>query len=200
MSTSPIISSLLDPVEQAMSEFENVNPEYNNPGGIEYGPLAESYGATSASSGLAIFPSQEAGEAAFNDAYQNYVDQNYSINGLINAWAPPSAGNPNNENYVDYVASESGLNPNESILDQLGIEPTPSGMGLQPKSGYGGSSLTQLLFSQSVVGRGVAIVLGLILIGGGIFMFRPVQENVVQPIKETVKSTVRTAAEGAAAA
>lgn len=163
-------------LEEAIAQFENVNPSYNNPGGIEYGPLASDYGATAAPSGLAIFPNVAEGENAFAAALQNHAGQ--TLQQLIDSWAPPGPSNPNDANYVNFVSQQTGISPNSnsfwsklfSVL-KMGSLGLPWGSLTGSDSGGGG------------LGQAVAVILGIVLIAGGIFLFKPAQDIIIKTAK-----------------
>ena len=196
MSTIPNISAL----EDAMAQFENVNPTYNNPGGIMFGPLAESYGATPAASGLAVFPDQASGLQAFEDALNSYINSGASVTSLVNAWAPPGPLNPNNANYINSVSSATGMDPNTPIMQAAGATPSSSQDGPLHGAatairnaagkivGWFTPSGTNILGSQFIT-----IALGLILIAGGIFLFKPAQQVIVGAAKKAAKAAELTA-------
>lgn len=165
----------MNSLEQAIAQFENVNPSYNNPGGIEYGPLASDYGATAAPSGLAVFPNVAEGEAAFAAALQGHTGQ--TLQQLIDSWAPPGPSNPNDANYVNFVSQQTGISPNSnSFWSKLFSTLKMGTLGLPWGSltgSSGGSGLEQV----------VAVILGLVLIAGGIFLFKPAQDIIIKTAK-----------------
>lgn len=144
MSTSPL---LFPGVDSGIAGFEGygIPGTYatinNNPGNIVYGPFAQSQGATGSYGGFAVFPDADTGFSATDALVGNYASQGYDMQSLINAWAPPSAGNPNNANYLDFVDSASGLSPT-SPLSSYGF--TPYGPAV-PGSITSGANSTSLL-------------------------------------------------------
>ena len=88
----------------------------NNPGNLEYGRIAKSYGAIGSDGRFAIFPSKAAGDAAregllFNSA--GYRDKN--IAGAISRYAPPSENDTNA--YINKVAGAAGADPSTPLAD-----------------------------------------------------------------------------------
>lgn len=128
--------------EQGVFGFENTPPEYNNPGGIQANQqIAYDYGALNAGgSGLAQFPTITAGINAFeNSPTVQAVENGGSLSDFVNTWAPPSAGNNNNENYLTYLNNAMGLQGGNSAPSS-----GPSyGGGLTPGS-TGTQTLNQL--------------------------------------------------------
>jgi hypothetical protein len=101
-------------LDAAIASFENVNPLYNNPGGIQSGPYAAKYGGTPVGSGVASFPTAAAGQAAQDALITSKVNANpnLTLSDLINSWAPGNApGNTpaGTQSYLDYVANQTGL-------------------------------------------------------------------------------------------
>lgn len=89
----------------------------NNPGNLEFGPLAKSLGATGTDGRFAIFPTYEAGvkaqEALIGGA--SYVGGGRNtIDAVLMRYAPPSDGNPV-DNYADYVSRRTGIARNQRI-------------------------------------------------------------------------------------
>lgn len=83
----------------------------NNPGNIEYGPWAQSHGATGSDGRFAIFPSAEAGIAAMQALLQNYQNQGLTtVRDMIGRWAPTGDGNDVNS-YANAVARAMGISP-----------------------------------------------------------------------------------------
>ena len=164
-----------------------------------YGSFAQKYGAVGVDpQGFAIFPDATSGFVATDALVGHYAQKGFSITDLVNTWSPPNApGNSDaiNRNYVSTIAKRSGLDPNQpiasqsagSFLDSLNplnwlnpFSSDPFGYG-KDSSGKGAS-----------LSRTAAFVLGLILIAGGIYLFKPVQE--------IVQTTARKAGEIAAIA
>lgn len=89
----------------------------NNPGNLEFGPLAKSLGATGSDGRFAIFPSYEAGVKAQEALISgpSYVGGGRNtIDAVITRYAPPSDGNPV-DSYADYVSRRTGIARNQPL-------------------------------------------------------------------------------------
>ncbi|WP_454764436.1 hypothetical protein [Cupriavidus campinensis] len=90
------------------------NLRNNNPGNIEYGPLALSLGATGSDGRFAIFPDQKTGSAALDALLQRYGKQGLNTTaGIIGKWAPPSENNTSS--YAASVAKALGVGVNDKL-------------------------------------------------------------------------------------
>lgn len=90
------------------------NLRNNNPGNIEYGPLALSFGATGSDGRFAIFPDQKTGSAALDGLLQRYEKQGLNTTaGVIGKWAPPSENNT--AAYAASVAKRMGVGVNDKL-------------------------------------------------------------------------------------
>lgn len=172
----------LTTLESAIANFENVNPSYNNPGGIMYGSFAQGYGATMAPSGLAVFPDAATGQQAFNDAISHY--QGDTLSQLIQGWAPPGAANPNDQNYIDYVSQQTGIPAGSSSF--WGSLKSNASDALNWAT-FG--ALGKNMLGGKVTGTGiVTVIIGLILIAAGVFSFRQVHDTVITTAKTVAKA------------
>jgi len=190
-------------LDQAIAQFEGYNTPGTvaarnyNPGNIICGTFAAAHGSTGcetlpSGTSFATFPNPATGSAAQDALVSQYANQGATLSSLINSWAPPNA--PGNspqatQNYVNSVAQSLGVDPLTPVSNLSGIG--TSGSTTSPGSILGSifgttplglvGSLTGNAFSFARLG---SFLLGLILIAGGIFLFRPVQT--------VVKETVRT--------
>lgn len=188
-------------LDSAIADFEGFNTpgtiaqRQNNPGDLGWGQFAIEHGATGlGDKGIAVFPDAQTGTAAEDALVNYYAGQGASIQDLISAWAPPTA--PGNspeatQNYIDYVTKKLGVSPstpvsslsggssqNASIGGDFLKSLIPGGMGLVPGFSWG---------------RIAAFLLGLLTIGAGLYLLKPVQNIVNQTIR-----TARQAGEIAA--
>lgn len=181
-------------IDQAIGQFEGfgtpgtIATRQNNPGDLMYGPFAQSQGATGAGTGnIAIFPNSQTGFAAMDQLIQNYASQGYNIQDLIKTWAPANApGNTpeSTQNYINYVSNKTGVAPNAPV-SSAAQNPTsscnwwdlpcmwrytasPKGVSTLAGKATGLPNLAGWNF-----GRIVAIIVGVICIGGAIFLFKP---------------------------
>lgn len=200
MSTTPSALSYSG-IDAAIATFEGygqagtIATNQNNPGNLVYNSTTASLGATGAgTNGIAIFPNETTGFEAENAVVANYANNGATIQSLIESWAPPSAGNPNDANYINYVASQTGASASTPVSSLQGINASsaPSSWsqtlqniftGLLPAYGQGfgqtavnsqnsGSNWWNSLSFGNIGG----FLLGLILIAGALFLFKPVQE------------------------
>lgn len=196
--------------ESGVFSFENVDPLYNNPGGIQANqPIAASSGAINAGdNGLAIFPSFAQGVSAFENSptVQQTIAGNLSVNDFVNTWAPPSAGNPNNTNYVQEITQAMNLPTGAQTASQLAAQTNVSnpsanpgnpfnsnvfeGMPLSPASSVAqtsnipnaaqaaGNAVTNLpsWLGSLLTGRVAAFILGIVVIAAAVFMLKPTQQ------------------------
>lgn len=164
----------------------------NNPGNIVAGTFATSHGATGSSGPFAVFPDSSTGLAATDALVSHYADMGFSIEDLINKWAPPTA--PGNsvdatQNYINFVSGKLGQPATDPIkADSKSMLPDwlytivhgeypnlPAKPAVDPALAAPPSALS--------VGRIAAFLLGLILIAGGLYLFKPVQEVVNSTVK-----------------
>lgn len=201
-------------IVSGIADFEGYYPgsrayRNNNPGNILYGPFASSHGATGADmQGFATFPNAQSGFSATDALVGKYAQQGLSLRQLVDTWNPPNApGNSPaiNLNYTNAIAGKSGINPDTPIGNAAGsglfsgLLGNALGGALFPelKMGYDlfGAVLPKSLNPFASItdsfswGRVAAFLIGVVLIGSGLFMFQPVHEIVVK--------TGRRVAEGA---
>ncbi len=181
-------------LDAAIASFEKSNPAYNNPGALAAGPFSTAHGAVGiAPNGLAIYPTQELGASAEDALVSQYAAGGSTLSELINHWAPGTAPGNTPEStaaYLDYVSKQTGIAPGDTlgagagptagddtrntIRGWFGLPPLDKSNN-KPQTGIGLIDNIDLTFS---VARGVAVLLGLMLIGGGLYLFKPVQEIV----------------------
>jgi hypothetical protein len=230
-------------IDAAIAAFEGYNTQgtiaqrQNNPGNLVAGTFASTYGGTGSPGQIATFPTAAQGAAAEDALIQNYAEQGYSIQDLINTWAPATApGNTpqSTQNYINFVANAAGVSPTTSlealapsntsgsiatVLPNLGSSTVPtSNLGLPQTAPYNlqnqplycnipgvglfasacqasqvpgnpfvnsagqttcGISNISGCFSGFSWGRIGAFVLGILLVIGAVFLFKPGVENVV---------------------
>lgn len=182
-----------------------------------FGSFAKKYGATSsAPNGLAIFPTQSDGYKAADALIEKYASKGLTIRELINKWAPASAkGNSaeSTDNYVNFVSRATGYSPATPVSETAAPAGGNSewtnwdsilfgaGLGIDAATGSNVGSVATGAASAAksvvdsitgiTISRAVAIILGLISVGAGFMLFKPVRETVI--------STATTAAKVAAA-
>ena len=89
----------------------------NNPGNIEYGKLAQQYGAIGTDGRFAIFPDEQTGRNAMKGLlFDSGVYQGMTIASALNKYSPPSENDT--EGKIRDVVAETGLDPN-TPLDQM---------------------------------------------------------------------------------
>ena len=89
----------------------------NNPGNIEYGKLAQQYGAIGTDGRFAIFPDEQSGRNAMKGLlFDSGVYQGMTIASALNKYSPPSENDT--EGKIRAVVAEIGLDPN-TPLDQM---------------------------------------------------------------------------------
>jgi hypothetical protein len=191
-------------LDQAMAQFEGfgspgtIATRQNNPGNLQFGSYAVGQGAVGeGTNGIAIFPDARTGFQAMDNLVGHYADQGLTLQEMLNKWAPPNApGNTpaSTQNYVNSVASQTGVNPNAPVsggnsisnsnapdwmksfyqsmndLTGLGTQSTPAMKAAAAKSSSS-SGLFGSLFSGFSFSRIGTFALGLILIAGGLYLF-----------------------------
>lgn len=105
-------AGIVQDISAAIARQENVNPAYNNPGGLIAAP-----GCTSRPGQIAICPDAATGQADLERQVQIYVDRGATLSSMLNAWAPASCGGSlctgNNPSvYTQNVSSWTGIDPN----------------------------------------------------------------------------------------
>jgi hypothetical protein len=125
-SVSGLGAGFTDAWAQAIASFENVNPAYNNPGGLN---MVGDAGSTPATGGgvIGIFSSLSAGFAALENTLSNFISK-YSGQTLLNATAiyvlgPTGAANAlagggypaNVVNEANSVATQLGVSVNSTL-------------------------------------------------------------------------------------
>lgn len=125
MATSVLFPNL----DAALAQFEgfgiqgSVAQRQNNPGNIQSGSFACSFGGTCQPGSIAKFPNVAAGLSAEDALVAQYANSGASIQDLINAWSPPNApGNSpqSTQNYTNFVASQLGVSPQTPLSSLLG--------------------------------------------------------------------------------
>lgn len=92
----------------------------NNPGAIEYGPFAQSAGATGSDGRFAIFPDMATGYGAMDRLLGNYGQQGRNtVSSIIERWAPRSTDNNSTDAYIAAVSRQLGIDPNTPIPAHL---------------------------------------------------------------------------------
>lgn len=217
-------------IDQAIANFEGFGTpgtlaqRNNNPGNLMYGSFATSHGASGAVASpggiLAVFPDATTGAAAEDALVSQYANQGYTIQGLINAWAPGTApGNTpqSTQNYVNNVASIVGVPASTPLSQVAGVSPTTGQINLpgvtqgsSPSllssilSGITGPSLTPGLPSLTGAlgfswGRVGAFLIGIVAIIGALYLFKPTQEIIAAPVRAGTRAAREAAIATAAA-
>lgn len=135
-------------IDAAIAQFEGFNQtgsiaqRQNNPGNIMYGPFAVAQGSTGpGTNNIAVFPTAKVGANATDALVTQKVATGASLTDLLNQWSPPTAtGNTpaGTQNYIDYVAKQTGLNPLAPISGQS-ITTTATNTGTTPAAGSSSS-------------------------------------------------------------
>lgn len=90
----------------------------NNPGDIEYGHFAQSFGAvmeTAIRPRFAKFPTPEKGWAALDALLRGPLYWSLTIEAAVNRYAPPNENNT--VNYVSAVCKWSGCTPDQLVSE-----------------------------------------------------------------------------------
>lgn len=164
-------------LDAALAKFENANPAYNNPGAIQAGYFASRMGATGTTpNGLATFPSFEAGQTAEDTLIQHYSDAGLDLNSLVAKWSGLPEGQ-NLTNYQNSVAADTGASGSTPVSSMAA--PDCSGLKSLTWDCFSGNAYkksaptsTAASAGGTLIGRLAAGIVGLLLIGAGLFMFR----------------------------
>lgn len=136
-------------IDTAIQKFEGYAPgtlayQNNNPGNLVYASWESAYGCQpGGAGGFAKCPSYDAGQQIQDALVTTYADQGLSLSDMIAKWSPPGAtGNSQTsyQNYVSSVASDTGLDPNTPIVQQLQVS-SDSGSSLLPSSPDGSDAV-----------------------------------------------------------
>jgi hypothetical protein len=190
----------IDSLAAAIAREENVNPAYNNPGGLSgAGDTGTSFGA-----GLGIYSTPQAGMSALEK--QLALDASgassvYSPDETLQQYMQTYTGG--NANAGTVVGSILGV-PSSTTIGAFAPSTNPqSSSASLPASASGNSSssatsqstsLIQTLLAKLIPGYkpnagsnivvdSVTVVVGLILITGAVFGFKAIQETVVSGVK-----------------
>lgn len=160
----------------------------NNPGNLVYSPWESAYGGESnGAGGFASFPDASSGYAALQARLSQLESQGASISDVVNAWAGPQyPGNTqaSADNYTNFLAQQTGLDPNTPLSQALASQGSMSNFGFTstPQSKSINSSLTSVNpikqlenWIISNAERFSTGIIGLIAIAGAIYLFKPTQ-------------------------
>src|SRR5574337_481095 len=187
-------------LDNAIAQFEGFGKSgtiatlQNNPGDLAYGNFASQHGAVGPGiNNIAVFPSAATGTAAEDALVSEYANQGATIQDLISKWAPPNApGNTpqSTQNYINFVTGQLGVSADTPVSSTGANSPAPGAGSSGPTASSITSSISNVLnpFSGFSPGRLGAFILGLILIAGGIYLFKPVQEVVNESVRSGVKA------------
>lgn len=116
-------ASLVSSLSNAITRMENTNLSYNNPGGLVAGPGS----IGTAPNSIAIFPDAATGRAALERQVGIDVDRGWTLNEIVNSWAPicslPICKGNNPTQYSANVSSWTGL-PQDVPLSTLNTDAT----------------------------------------------------------------------------
>lgn len=177
----------------------------NNPGDLIAGPFATSHGAIgsiTAAGGqqIAVFPNVDAGR----NAQDALIANNYTggtLSDFARNWLGTSADQSDVDAYAGNISKALGV-PASTPVASLAGGGSPQATGVAaPTTSLTDKAINAISSASSfaLFGPGVsweraaAFILGLIVLAGAIFLFKPVQENVVQPVIGAGKKAVRGA-------
>lgn len=105
----------------------------NNPGNIEYGDLAKSFGAVGTDGRFAVFPTVRAGFSAMNALLRSNKYGNLTVAQAITKWAPPSENDT-----AGYIAGIQGLgiDVNQRYVDLPHDQRSNLLLGMAKKEGF----------------------------------------------------------------
>lgn len=166
----------------------------HNPGDVTAGPFASAHGAIGSMTAeggqqIAVFPDTATGYAA-TDALISQKYAGGSIDDLAAGWL---AGSPaqSQQNWSDTVSGALGVKPSTAV-SQLGAgAPTDSGPGIAQRvinavTGGATQAATNAVFGGVSWSRVAGFILGLIVLAGAIFLFKPAQQIVTSTARRAV--------------
>lgn len=164
----------------------------NNPGDLVAGPFSTAHGAIgsiTAAGGkqIAVFPSADQGTAA-QDAL---IANNYaggSIADLARSWLGSDASQQSVDSYAGNLSSALGVPASTPVTSLAGGgSPSTSGVASPSIISKVGSAVANVV-SYTIFGlpltRAAAFLLGLIVIGVALFLFKPTQQVIVSAAKK----------------
>jgi hypothetical protein len=176
----------------------------NNPGDLELGDIG--YGVTSAANGNKItnFPTVDAGIAALNNQTSKMVNGGSSVYNPSMSISQASQLYTGNPNAWDGLATNLGVTPSSPLSSVAGSTAKPVTTtfdspflaGVNKVLNYFGAGSKEVnstdatggaTIANTWLGRGVFIVLGMLLIAAGIFSFsktQPVIQEFAKGVKE----------------
>jgi hypothetical protein len=164
----------------------------NNPGSLAIGDIG--YG-TMGSAGITVFPTLADGQAALNSQVNSILSGNssyYSPDQTISQIGQTYSGSSNG-NWANNVAKYLGVTPSTTLTQaqaQAQVSSALSGLW----AGLTGSIPNPLSGNSNYLEDIVLIVVGVVLVGAGLFAFKG-----TQTVVETVGRTARRASEIASA-
>lgn len=127
-------SSLVSSMANAIAQFEGYNvpgsvaQRNNNPGNLRSGPGQTGIDAN----GYAVFPDSDTGFAALDSQISLNISRGLTLQSFVGGGTTsagtnypgyaPSADNNNVSNYVNFLSSQLGIDPN-TPLNQIGASP-----------------------------------------------------------------------------
>lgn len=123
------INELINPEQQDIKKFkEEMNQgslskddgtqvtAYNNPGNLQFAGQQGAIEGQTYGNNFAVFPNAEAGISALKNDLLAKVNRSNKVEDIIGQYA---AGDPNVENYIDFVTSRVGPTVDQNELDDL---------------------------------------------------------------------------------
>jgi hypothetical protein len=166
----------------------------NNPGALADTPFTRAHGSTGrTSNGFATFPDFATGQSAQDALVAQKVQQGATPRTLIGGgdgvtgWSPATApGNTpaSTAAYSDYIAKALGIGVDTALNPLIGSVPG-SGPGSAVASATSSAATGAAWFAALSLPQIVSIILGIVLIGFGIFFLRPVQQVTTQVVTQS---------------
>lgn len=142
--------ALVSSISSAIARMENVNPSYHNPGGLIAAP-----GCISRPGQIAICPDDATGEAGLERQVGIDIDRGWTLNQLINSWAPvcsdPICQGNNPTAYANNVATWTNL-PQDVPLSTLNTDASAAVAASDVSAPFDLSSITADLSSMDSTG------------------------------------------------
>lgn len=198
MANFPTIDALIAQMEGYDATQANGQPTLatrnNNPGNLIYDSYTAGLGGTPGAGGFAAFPTPQAGAAAEDSLVTSIANSGATLDQLVSQWSPANApGNSAQSTaaYQNYLSSQLGVAGSTPVTQAEAsgqVTPTASNSSLWQKLsnlfnnplvtgplGAGTGGFSGFLTDPA---RIAFFVLGLVLIIGGIYLFKPFQQGV----------------------
>ena len=182
----------------------SVSAQNNNPGNLVYSPWESSLGGSPGGvGGFAQFPTPAAGQTALQTLLAKMINQGKSITQIVSTWAGTQYGNSQAsvDGYVAALSKASGLDPNASVMSQIGEVANTVGAATDnavsnvtglPTADQAASDPTSLFSDFSPINI-ASFVGGVVCLLGGLLLLKQTQ-TIIQTGSNVAKKTSKLVA------